>query len=157
MLTLSHIPAQHFISFQDEATDISMSSVPLCLLLPRKTALFLLPLAFTMAVSFSDHSSAIRGWCRVLRSSHPGWLHCSLGWWAFGGLFFGEVFVTSEGKTCSFSWSRGNCSNSSGSSSYKAMELHFVRSAAGELEPPFNPSIQGLYIGSWGIGGGVWL
>lgn len=31
MLTLSHIPAQHFISFQDEATDISMSSVSLCL------------------------------------------------------------------------------------------------------------------------------
>lgn len=29
MLTLSHVPAQHFISFQDEATSISMSSVSL--------------------------------------------------------------------------------------------------------------------------------
>lgn len=34
MLTLSHVPAQHFISFQDEAIGISMSSVSLCLLLP---------------------------------------------------------------------------------------------------------------------------
>lgn len=119
-----------------------MSSVPLCLLLPRKAAGFILPSPLAMAACFSDQG----GWCRGLPFAHPRRLHYSLVWRAFWGLFFGEVFVTGEGKTCSFSCSRGNCSDSFGSSPYKAKELLFVGIAAGESDPPFNPSIQGLYV-----------
>lgn len=122
MLPLSLIRAQHFVASWAGVASIKEFPCPFCLLLPQKAAGFVLPSPFAMAVCFSDHG----GWCRGLPSCASQTIALQLGMVGVLGVVFWRSLCCQRGKTRSFSCSRGNCSNSFGSSPYKAMELRFV-------------------------------
>lgn len=103
MLPLSHIPAQHFTSSQDGAAGIKAFPHPPCLFaccrLERQLASFFPQLSPWLRVSVSlIMAPQLEGGAGGSALHFPD--DCITTWCGgrFGDCFFGEVFVTREGK-----------------------------------------------------------